>query len=113
MPFIRTTTNVPVTKKTADQIKTACGEVITLIRGKTENHLMVEVRGDSTLYFAGSDAPCAFAEIQLLGKASDSEYNNVTDALTKALSVLLAIPADRIYVRYEEVAHWGWNGSNF
>lgn len=113
MPFIRTTTNVSVTKETADRVKVACGQAITLIRGKTEDWLMVEVSGDTTLYFKGSDAPCAFAEVQLLGKASDGEYDDMTAALTKELTALLGIPADRIYVRYEEVAHWGWNGANF
>ncbi len=113
MPFIRTTTNVSVPKETADRIKAVCGQAITLIRGKTEDWLMVEVKGDSALYFKGSDAPCVFAEVQLLGKATDGEYDNMTEVMTKELSAMLSIPADRIYVRYEEVAHWGWNGSNF
>ena len=39
--------------------------------------------------------------------------DNLTDAMTKILSSALDVPADRIYVRYEEVAYWGWNGSNF
>lgn len=37
----------------------------------------------------------------------------MTEALTKILTEALSVPADRIYVRYEEVSHWGWNGSNF
>ena len=113
MPFIRTTTNRSVPKPVADNITAACGQAITLLRGKTEEWLMVEVAGDRNLYFKGSDAPCAFAEVQILGKGNPTELANLTDALTKILSQALDVPTDRIYVRYEEVAYWGWNGSNF
>ena len=104
MPFIRTTTNRPVAKSTADKITAACGQAITL---------MVEVTGDKNLYFKGTDEPCAIAEIQILGKANPSELENLTDAMTQILSSALDVPSDRIYVRYEEVAYWGWNGANF
>ena len=73
---------------------------------------MVEVTGDKNLYFQGNDAPCAITEVQIYGKGNPAELNNLTDALTKILSAALEIPSDRIYVRYEEVAYWGWNGSN-
>ena len=113
MPFIRTTTNRPVTKPTADKITAACGQAITLLRGKTEEWLMVEVTGEKNLYFKGTDEPCAIAEVQILGKANPSELENLTDAMTQILSSALDVPSDRIYVRYEEVAYWGWNGANF
>ena len=113
MPFIRTTTNRSVEKSTADKITAACGQAITLLRGKTEQWLMVEVKGDAALYFAGSDAPCAFAEVQLLGKGDTTELENLTAELTKILSAALNIPGDRIYVRYEEVTPWGWRGGHF
>ncbi|MBE6658487.1 MAG: hypothetical protein E7604_08590 [Ruminococcaceae bacterium] len=113
MPFIRTTTNCSVSKSTADKITAACGQAIPLLRGKTEDWLMVEVTGEKHLYFKGSDAPCAIAEVQIYGKGNPAELDNLTDALTKILSVSLNVPSDRIYVRYEEVAYWGWNGSNF
>ena len=113
MPFIRTTTNRPVSKSTADEIAAACGKAIPLIKGKSEDWLMVSVDGDKALYFKGSDAPCAITEVQIFGHASDGEYNALTAALTEILSKALDVPASRIYVRYEEVSHWGWNGANF
>ncbi|MGM9625082.1 MAG: phenylpyruvate tautomerase MIF-related protein [Eubacteriales bacterium] len=113
MPFIRTTTNQHVTKEIADTVKTACGQAIVLLRGKSENWLMVEIEGDRNLYFQGSDAPCAIAEVQVYGKINDRDCDNMTEALTKILTGALGVPADRVYVRYEEVSHWGWNGSNF
>lgn len=113
MPFISVHTNIKVEKKTAEAVKAACGSAITLLPGKTEDWLMVEVEGDKMLYFKGSDAPCAIAEVKIFGKSTPSAYDNLTDALCNVLSKAFSVPADRIYVKYEEISHWGWNGSNF
>ena len=43
MPFIRTTTNVNVTKQAAEQIKAAYGKNIELISGKAECYLMLSI----------------------------------------------------------------------
>ena len=37
----------------------------------------------------------------------------MTAAITDILSKELQIAPNRIYVKYEEVAYWGWNGNNF
>ena len=113
MPLISVHTNVKVEKKTADTVKAACGSAITLLPGKTEDWLMVEIEGDKALYFKGSDAPCAFAEVKIFGKSTAAAYDNLTSALCDVLSKALSVPGDRIYVKYEEISHWGWNGSNF
>ena len=113
MPFISVHTNVKTEKKTADAVKAACGSAITLLPGKTEDWLMVEVEGEKALYFKGSDEPCAIAEVKIFGKASASAYDNLTKALCEILSKALNVPGSRIYVKYEEVSHWGWNGGNF
>ena len=65
------------------------------------------------LWFGGSDAPAAFAEVRLFGRASDADYDRVTAALTDALADQLHVAPDRVYIPYQEVSHWGWNGGNF
>ena len=45
--------------------------------------------------------------------ANAAELENLTDAMTKILTEALDLSPERIYVRYEEVAYWGWNGKNF
>ena len=113
MPFIHTMTNVSVSEQAAAAIKAAMGKAITLLPGKTEDWLMVAVSGDNTMFFKGSDAPCAIAEVKIYGKSSAAAYDRLTGALTEILAKELSVTADRIYVKYEEVSVWGWNGSNF
>ncbi len=113
MPLIHVKTNQTVTKPTAEAIKTACGSAITLLSGKTEAWLMVEVEGERMLYFKGSDAPCALASVDIFGQASHADYDKLTAELTGVLAERLSVPADRVYIKYQETDHWGWNGTNF
>ncbi len=112
MPFINIKANVPISKEKEVNIKSRFGEIITDI-GKTESWLMVGIEGDSSLYFKGSDEPCAIAEVSLYGKASPSAYNSLTGHITDTLTNELSIQSSRIYVKYNEVEYWGLNGNNF
>lgn len=113
MPYIKMTANVPLTKATTAELKDSFGKLITTIRGKTESWLMLDLTHSDGLYFAGSDAPAAMLEVQIFGTASNAEYDSLTAALCSSVSKKLGIPPSRIYVKYTEVEHWGWNGSNF
>lgn len=58
MPFIevKTTENLSAV---AAELKSALGDAITAIPGKSESWLMVNLVGEQKMYFQGSDAPCA------------------------------------------------------
>lgn len=111
MPFIEVKTNQTITDKTA--LKSALGEAITAIPGKSEAWLMVELEGEKDMYFKGSDAPCAMFEIAIFGKASDEAYDDLTKRICEISEKLLDVSADRTYVKYSEIEHWGFNNFNF
>jgi phenylpyruvate tautomerase PptA (4-oxalocrotonate tautomerase family) len=113
MPFIRTNTNVAVSAETAGRLSEQLGAAIRLIPGKTESWLMLEVNGGKQMFFAGSDAPLVLAEVTIYGHADDKAYDALTGKLTEIYAETLAVSPDRIYVKYAETDHWGWNGSNF
>ena len=113
MPFIKINTNEKVSVQQAEQIKSALGQAITAVPGKSEGWLMVSVSGEQQLYFRGTDEPAAIAEVSLYGEASPAAYNRLTAAICEIYGEELDIPAGNIYVKYEETDHWGWNGSNF
>lgn len=113
MPNIHVQTNITLTPDKKTEIKEALGKAIETIPGKTERWLMVVLEGNKSMYFQGSDAPCALCSVELLGSASDAVYDKMTAVMTDLLSEKLSVPADRIYTKYTEFTHWGWNGSNF
>lgn len=114
MPFINSKVSVTMSSEKKEQVKKRLGEVITLLPGKSENWLMVGFEDNYDLYFQGNQKePTAFVEVKIYGGASAESYNKLTGAICQIYTEELGIPANRIYVKYEGVENWGWNGSNF
>jgi phenylpyruvate tautomerase PptA (4-oxalocrotonate tautomerase family) len=113
MPCIETKVNVKITKEKEELLKARFGKAIELIPGKSEGWLMLSFEDECNLYFKGTKEPgIAFVEVKIFGKSGDEAYARLTAAITDILNQELNISPSRIYVKYEEVAHWGWNGSN-
>ena len=51
--------------------------------------------------------------MKIFGKSSKDAYDALTAEICNIYEKELDIPKDKIYVKYEEVANWGWNGKNF
>lgn len=113
MPFIDAKLSTPLTKEKEIALKKSLGKLIETFPGKTESWLMIQCTGDCHLYFKGTDEPCAMVAISLYGKGTPAAFDKMTADVTDLLQRETGIPASRIYVKYEEVSHWGWNGSNF
>lgn len=114
MPFINTKLSVGLSCEKEAKIKSALGEAIALLPGKSEKWLMLNFETDCRLWFAGTnDAPSAYIEVSIFGSADAGDYEALTGAITKIISAEAGVPADRIYVKYEESKSWGFNGSNF
>lgn len=114
MPFIDSKISFAVTKQQKEQVKEKLGKAIELIPGKSESWLMVGFQDEYSLYFKGEEAKkAAFVEVKIFGKASNRDFSNLTKEICKIYEEILDIPQDEIYIKYEEVSQWGWNGANF
>ena len=114
MPFINSKVTVKMSEEKKEAVKAKLGEIISLIPGKSENWLMVGFEDSSDLYFQGNqDGPTAFVEVKVYGGASPDAFTKLTGEICNIYQEELGIPQNRIYVKYEAVENWGWNGSNF
>ncbi len=113
MPFINVKTNTEISDSKKESIKTRLGKAITAIPGKSESWLMVGIQPECDLWFRGDPSPAAMIEVSVYGSASSGALSKLTAQLTDIMGDELAIPADRIYVKYASTDDWGWNGSNF
>ncbi|MBR5163941.1 MAG: hypothetical protein IKW87_00065 [Ruminococcus sp.] len=113
MPFINVKTNVSTTHEAEINIKSALGQAITAIPGKSEGWLMVGIEPDYRLWFKGTNEPAAMVQVSLYGGASHNAKTTLTSHITGILTDELGISSDRVYVMYTETESWGWNGSNF
>ena len=110
MPFIGNKVTAKISEEKEKIIKEKLGKAIELL-GKSEEYLMVGFEDNYKLYFAGEKR--AFIQVKLFGKASSEAYEKLTVEICKIYEEELKIPKDKIYVKYEEVSNWGWNGFNF
>jgi len=114
MPFIGSKVTVKISNEKEEIIKKRLGEAIKLIPGKSETFLMVGFQNEYSLYFGGEKLEKgAFIEVKIFGKTSKEAYANLTAAICIIYEEELGIPQNKIYVKYEEIENWGWNGSNF
>lgn len=114
MPFINSKVSVRLSKTQKDVLKEKLGKAIEFIPGKSENWLMVGFEDNYCLYFKGEDfEKIAFIEVKIFGTASANDYNKLTEEICNIYYEELEIPKDKIYIKYEEVKYWGWNGRNF
>lgn len=113
MPFISTKVNVKITKEKEEALKSGLGKAIEQIPGKSEHWLMLSFEDECRLWFQGNNQESiALVEVKVFGKATAESYEKATAAITDLLHTELDIKPSNIYVKYEEVAYWGWNGSN-
>ncbi|MDF2877129.1 MAG: hypothetical protein K0S30_225 [Clostridia bacterium] len=114
MPYIDSKVTVSLTEEKKDVLKTELGKIISLIPGKSEDFLMVGFDDNYSLYFKGNKLDFgAFVEVKIFGATPQASLDAVTKEICMLYSRELDISADCIYVKYEEVSTWGWNGNNF
>ncbi len=114
MPYISTKTTVTISPEKREVIKIRLGKAIELIPGKSEQWLMLSFEDEAVMYFKGkNDKSLAFVEVKSFGKAPADSYGKLTKAVSDILQEELGISPDCVYVKYEEVSNWGWNGNNF
>jgi len=114
MPFINSKVSVKMTEQQEEEIKSRLGEAVTAIPGKSESWLMVGFEDEYTLYFKGkNDQPMAFVEVSVYGSENRQAFEDLTGRICEIFQKILGIAPDHIYIKYEAVSNWGWNGGNF
>lgn len=113
MPYINARLTNTVSKEDEVLLKEKLGEAIALL-GKGEAYLMVEISDNCRLYFGGkNDTDIAYFEVKLLGKARREQYEALTARICEIVAEMFGISGDKVYVKFEEVEYWGFNGFLF
>lgn len=114
MPFIDSKVSVAMSKEQEVTLKTRLGQAISLIPGKSEAWLMTGFQDNYHLYFRGDNSePAAFIEVKVFGSENPPAFNALTAEICNIFQEVMGIAPDHIYVKYEAVANWGYNGGNF
>ena len=113
MPFIDSKVTVKMSDSQKEQIKTKLGQAIGLL-GKTENFLMVGFDDEYDLDMGGEKLDkAAFVSVKVYGKLQSGACDTMTAKICDILQEELGIPGSAVYVTYQGIDDWGWNGRNF
>ena len=114
MPYISVKTTAAVSGEKEKAIKEKFARAMEKNLGKGESWLMISFEDGMRIWFKGNDTEhAAMVDIQIFGRASSPAYEAMTADVCRILTDELAVPGDRIYVKYGECQNWGWNGGNF
>ena len=114
MPFVNAKVSVKTTLKQRQTIKERLGKAISILPGKSEPWLMVDLEDDQTMYFRGDNKePIAFISVNMYGEPAPEAFENMTAELTDIFGEVLGVAADHMYIKYDSSLYWGWNGRNF
>ncbi len=114
MPFINSKLSTKLPKDKEVVIKEKLGKAIELIPGKSESWLMVAFEPETSLYFRGDNSEAlAFVEVSVFGGENAAAFSKLTGAICTIFEEELGIAPDHVYVKYQAVSNWGWNGENF
>ena len=112
MPFIDSKVTVKISPEKEEAIKQKLGQASAIL-GKSESWLMVGFEDEYNLYFKGAKCEkAAFVDVKLFGSASSQAYDQMTGEICRIYEEELGIAAANIYVSYQGIRDWGWNGGN-
>ena len=114
MPYIDSKVTIALSEDEKEHLKKELGKIVNNIPGKSERYLMVGFQDNYSLYFRGEKLDYgAFVEVKLFGGVTEDSLKKVTSDICHLYEKELNIPSRAIYVKFEEVDNWGWNGKNF
>jgi hypothetical protein len=114
MPYINVKVSNSLDDEKIEQIKSRLGRAISLLPGKSEAYMMVNIEDNCKLYFKGDNSqPTAFTDVAIFGSAAKPDCERLTEEICNILSEIASVPPDRSYVKFEFNNMWGFNGFMF
>ncbi len=107
MPYIAINTSKLLSDTQKEALKTALGEKITVIPGKSESKLMIDISDGHTMYFSGEKRELAYVDVKCYGSTEFASKKAFTEAAFEAVQQTTGLPQDGIYLTYSEFENWG------
>lgn len=111
MPYLSLRTSQKITDEKKHTVVSALGKLISIIPGKTENDLIVDLSSGLEMFIAGNRAPSAYIDIRIYTKAPEDAKSSFTREVIALVSRELNIKNEAIYMTVSEFDHWGYDGA--
>ena len=113
MPLISVRTSAAAAA--GEALLTELSSSLAALLGKPERYVMTLLETELPMTFAGDPAPACYVEVKSIGALDGERPREVSQAVCALLERHLGVPADRIYIGFEDAPArlWGWKGSTF
>ena len=114
MPLLSITTNIEIDSASKPTTLKTLSEQVSQALGKPEQYVMISLKHNPDMLFAGSNEPLAYLELKSIGLPQD-QTTNLSDILSTTIETTFGIKADRIYIEFANAERhmWGWNHGTF
>lgn len=110
MPMITVHTNKKLTNEEITILGKGLGERISMLPGKSEGSLMVEIKGEQAMFFRGEQEVCAFVDVRLFHESPWEAKKAFAESVAGLLEQV-GIPGKQVYLNFLELESWGCLGT--
>ena len=114
MPYVHIQTNATVSEQARERLLAQASRIAAETIGKPESYVMVGL-SQAAMRMGGKSGPAAFCDVRSIGGLGATVNAALSEKLCGLLEETLAVPADRVFLTFTEVAadRWGWNRGTF
>jgi len=111
MPYIAINTTEKLSDAQKETVKAELGRLVTIIHGKTEANLFIDISDSRTMYRAGKSISGAFVDLRLWRQSEFEGKKQFTESALEMLSRELGLSKENIWLNIMELDTWGNNGT--
>lgn len=114
MPCLILNTNQVLDEHQQNKVCLAASAKTANILGKPESYVMVLIKDQQTMSFAGNTTPCAYIELKSIG-LPENQTTELSRELCTHIAELIEVEQNRIYIEFSDAQRhmWGWDGRTF
>lgn len=106
MPHIAMTTSKTLTPECRNDIARGLGQLITILPGKSEPVLMIDIADGRTMYFGGEAKDCIYINIALYKASPLEDEKKFAAAAAAMLEEKTGVPVKDIYLTFSAFPNW-------
>ncbi len=114
MPFVQARISKKLNSEEKSALKSEILSIIGRELSKPANFIMIGIEDGYELWLGENQLENgAMISVQHLGKASRNAYSAISDKITGVLRQKLGTDPACVYITFQEIPDWSWNGSLF
>ena len=114
MPYFSIETNQTIDQASNRGLIKKTSAFIAELLGKPESYVMIAIKPETSLLFAGSDEPTAFVRLKSIGLPKE-RCPDLSKKICSFVEQELEVPPNRIFIDFKDLERemFGWNGKTF